>query len=154
MDTTTPTLDVLVIGAGQAGLALGQRLTQTGQRFLLVDRHDRVGESWRRRFVSLTLFTPRAYSALPGLPVPGDPEGYPTKDEIADYLQAYARHFALPVSLDTEIARLERRDGVFRATTATGAELTARAVVLATGAFQQPVIPSLGRQFAAEVAQL
>jgi putative flavoprotein involved in K+ transport len=154
MDATSEALDVLVIGAGQAGLALGHELSQTELRFLLVDRHDRIGDSWRERFDSLTLFTPRAYSALPGLPVPGDPEGYPTKDEIADYLESYAHHFALPVASSTEITRLDRRDGFFRATTTAGTELTARAVVLATGAFQQPVVPALGRHLAAEVVQL
>jgi putative flavoprotein involved in K+ transport len=121
---------------------------------LLVDRHDRVGDSWRKRFDSLTLFTPRAYSALPGLPVPGDPEGYPTKDEIADYLESYARHFALPISLGTEVERLEHCDGLFRATTTTGTELTAPAVVVATGAFQQPALPPHSRQLATEVVQL
>ena len=72
-----------MIGAGQAGLALGHKLTQTGQRVSLVDRLDRVGDSWRQRFDSLTLFTRRNHSPLPGPPVSGDPEGYPTKDEIA-----------------------------------------------------------------------
>ena len=118
MATTASALDVLVIGAGQAGLALGFHLKATGQHFLVVDRHDRIGESWRKRFDSLTLFTPRAYSALPGLPVPGDPQGYPTKDEIADYLESYARHFALPVKLDKRARddgfsyRIERPAGV------------------------------------------
>src|SRR5918998_16401 len=107
----------------------------------------RVGDSWRRRYDSLTLFTPRAYSGLPGLPVPGDPAGYPTKDEIADYLESYARRFSLPVLLGTEVERLEQEDGLFRATTSAGTELTARAVALATGAFQEPVVPPLGRQF-------
>src|SRR5688572_31210310 len=105
--TSIPVLEVLVIGAGQAGLALGRELKQIGHDFLLVDRSDRVGESWRGRFDSITLFTPRAYSALPGLPFPGDPEGFPTKDEMADYLEAYARHFGLPVALGTEITKLE-----------------------------------------------
>src|SRR5690606_24671585 len=82
MATTGSVLDVLVIGAGQAGLALGYQLKQLGQTFLIVDRHERIGESWRQRFDSLRLFTPRSYSGLPGLPVPGDPDGYPTKDEI------------------------------------------------------------------------
>jgi putative flavoprotein involved in K+ transport len=154
MNTTTSPLDVLVIGAGQAGLALGYHLQQTGQTFLITDRYDRVGESWRRRFDSLKLFTPRAYSALPGLPVPGDPEGYPTKDEIADYLESYARHFALPLALGTEIAWLERIDGLFAATTSTGDKMTARSVVLATGAFQEPAIPPLSEQLAPEVLQL
>jgi NADPH-dependent 2,4-dienoyl-CoA reductase/sulfur reductase-like enzyme len=148
MATTQATLDVLVIGAGQAGLALGHSLRETGLRFLLVDRHDRVGESWRRRFDSLTLFTPRAYSALPGLPVPGDPKGYPGKDEIADYLEAYAAHFALPVSLGTGIERLERQGEMFQATTSDGTVLTARTVVLASGAFQEPSVPAISRQLA------
>ena len=155
MTMTQMPLDVLVIGAGQAGLALGSTLrNETGLRFLLVDRHERIGESWRRRFDSLTLFTPRAYSALPGLPVPGDPEGYPTKDEIADYLDAYAAHFHLPVSLGTEIERLERQGEIFQATTTDGRVLTARAVVLASGAFQEPAVPAIARQLADDVTQL
>lgn len=151
---TTSLLDVLVIGAGQAGLAMGHELKQRNLDFLIVDRHDRVGESWRRRFDSLTLFTPRSYSALPGLPVPGDPDGYPTKDEIADYLAAYASHFQLPVRTSTGIDKLERVDGVFRATTTSGDVIAARAVIVATGAFQMPVIPPMARRFAATVTQL
>jgi putative flavoprotein involved in K+ transport len=154
MATTTSVLDVLVIGAGQAGLALGYQLKQTGQAFMLVDKYDRIGESWRRRFDSLTLFTPRSYSALPGLSVAGDPDGYPTKDEIADYLKTYARHFDLPVALGTEITRLEQTGDLFRATTSAGTVLTARSVVLATGAFQQPAIPVFGARFATNVVQL
>ena len=154
MATTQSPLDVLVIGAGQAGLALGYTLKESGLRFLLVDRHERIGESWRRRFDSLTLFTPRAYSALPGLPVPGDPEGYPGKDEMADYLDAYATHFDLPVSLGTEIERLERQGEIFLATTTDGRVLAARAVVLASGAFQEPSVPAIARQLAEDVAQL
>lgn len=90
-------LDVLVIGAGQAGLATGYHLARTGLRYALLDHHPRVGDSWRRRFDSLMLFTPRSYSALPGWAVPGEPDGYPSKDEIADYLEAYAAHFAIPI---------------------------------------------------------
>jgi putative flavoprotein involved in K+ transport len=152
--TNNDALDVLVIGAGQAGLAMGYQLRQTGLRYQIVDRHDRVGESWRRRFDSLTLFTPRAYSALPGLPVPGDPDGYPTKDEIADYLESYARHFDLPIALGAGVERLERQDGLFTATLTTGQVVTARAVVVATGAFQQPAVPALAEELAADVAQL
>jgi putative flavoprotein involved in K+ transport len=154
MNTPKSPLDVLVIGAGQAGLALGYHLRQTGQTFLIVDRFHRTGESWRQRFDSLTLFTPRAYSALPGLPVPGDPDGFPTKDEIADYLETYAGQFSLPLALGTEIVWLDRADGLFKATTTTGETLTARSVVLATGAFQQPAIPPLAERLAPEVTQL
>src|SRR5205807_6789221 len=92
MATHNRRLDLLIIGAGQAGLALGYHLKQTPLRFQLVEGHQRIGDSWRKRYDSLVLFTPRAYSALPGLVVPGDPEGYPTKDEMADYMESYATH--------------------------------------------------------------
>src|SRR5205807_84855 len=123
MTTRNQTLDVLIIGAGQAGLALGYHLKQTPLRFQLVEGHRRIGDSWRKRYESLVLFTPRAYSALPGLQVSGDPDGYPTKDELADYLERYASQFALPVLTDTPIRRLERTDEGFRATTGSGETL-------------------------------
>ncbi|HEX6555596.1 MAG TPA: NAD(P)/FAD-dependent oxidoreductase [Ktedonobacteraceae bacterium] len=148
------TLDVLIIGAGQAGLAVAYHLKNTPLRFQLVEGHGRIGDSWRKRYESLVLFTPRTYSALPGLAVPGDPEGYPTKDEIADYLESYARHFALPVLLGTPIQRLEQTDEGFRVTSETGETFDALAVVLATGAFQTPAVPSIARQFGANVVQL
>jgi putative flavoprotein involved in K+ transport len=100
------------------------------------------------------LFTPRAYSALPGLPAPGDPDGYPTKDEIADYLEQYAAHFDLPIAMRTGIRSLTRRDGGFQAMTDTGAIADTRTVVLATGAFQCPAVPAIGRLFASDVLQL
>jgi putative flavoprotein involved in K+ transport len=146
--------DVLVIGAGQAGLAFGHHLKKTPIRFELVDRHARVGDSWRKRYDSLVLFTPRAYSALPGLAVAGDPAGYPTKDEMADYLETYANHFDLPVVSGTGIRRLERADGGFRAVTEAEEPIDSQAVVLATGAFQRPAIPSISGGLSAEVTQL
>jgi putative flavoprotein involved in K+ transport len=149
-----PKLDVLIIGGGQAGLAMGSHLKKTSLSFRIVERHARVGDSWRNRYASLVLFTPRAYSALPGLAVPGDPEGYPTNDEMADYLEAYADHFDLPVAPGTGIGRLERLDGCFRATTEAGEPIDSRAVVLATGAFQRPAIPPVSKLLSTEVAQL
>ncbi len=141
----SPDLDILVVGAGQAGLALGFHLRKTPFRFQIVDRNVRVGDSWRKRFDSLVLFTPRAYSALPGLAVPGDPNGYPTKDEMADYLEIYANRFDLPVVLGAGIRWLERVDGGFRAVTEAGEPIECRAVVLATGAFQRPAIPAISK---------
>ena len=147
-------LDVLIIGGGQAGLAMGYHLKETPLSFRIVERHPRVGDSWRNRYASLVLFTPRAYSALPGLAVPGDPEGFPTKDEMADYLESYAERFELPVAPGTGIGRLERVDRGFRATTEAGEPIDCRAVVLATGAFQRPAIPPISERLSSEVAQL
>lgn len=154
MTTQNRTLDILIIGAGQAALAFAYHLKATSLRFQLVEGHKRIGDSWRKRYDSLTLFTPRAYSALPGLAVPGDPEGFPTKDEIADYLESYANHFNLPVLVDTPVQKLECTDGGFRASIGTGEIIDARAVVLATGAFQTPAVSPLARQLAGDVVQL
>ena len=147
-------LDVLVIGGGQAGLAMGYHLKRLGHRFQIVERNARVGDSWRNRHDSLVLFTPRAYSALPGLPLKGDAEGYPGKDEVADYLERYADHFDLPVSTETGIRSLARVNGGFRARTDAGEIIDARAVVLATGAFQRPAVPAVARQLSPDVMQL
>jgi putative flavoprotein involved in K+ transport len=147
-------LEVLVIGGGQAGLAMGYHLKRAGHRFQIVERSPRLGDSWRDRYDSLVLFTPRAYSALPGLPLPGDPDGYPGKDEIADYLERYAGYFDLPLLMETGIRSLTRRDGGFRARTDAGEIIDARAVVLATGAFQRSAIPGISRQLSPDVLQL
>jgi len=147
-------LDVLVIGAGQAGLATAAALQRHGRAVVLVDRCARVGDSWRARYDSLVLFTPRRYSSLPGLPLDGDPDAFPTKDEIADYLERYRARHALRVLSSIRIVRLRRRAGLFAASTDTGRVLLARAVVIATGPFQQPVIPAAAACLPPRVAQL
>ena len=154
MTENSPELDVLIIGGGQAGLAMGYHLKQAGHRFQIVERNARLGGSWRNRYDSLVLFTPRAYSALPGLPLEGDPDGYPGKDGIADYLERYAGPFDLPVLVETGIRSLARLDGGFRARTDVGEIIDARAVVLATGAFQRPAIPASSEQLSPDVLQL
>ena len=149
----TTVLDVLVVGAGQAGLALGYHLGSTGVRFELIERHANVGDSWRQRFDSLSLFTPRSYSHLPGLPLDGDPEGYATRDEVADYLARYQETFDIPVRLGTAVETLERGGAGFLATLSDGSLIEARAVAVAAGAFPVPAVPTIASQASPEVAQ-
>src|SRR5436190_4190829 len=91
--------DVVVVGAGQAGLAMGYFLRRQGRRFVILERAGQIAPAWRERWDSLTLFTPRRYSGLPGLLFPGDPDGYPTRDEVIADLERYAETFELPIEL-------------------------------------------------------
>jgi putative flavoprotein involved in K+ transport len=147
-------LDVIVVGAGQAGLALGHHLARRDADFLLLDAGPEIGSSWRSRWDSLRLFSPAQYDSLPGLPFPAPADTHPSKDDVADYLSDYAGHFALPVRLQTPVTRLHRDgDGLFAVTTPTGT-LAARQVVVATGPFQTPRVPALARELDPQVPQL
>ena len=146
-------VEVAVVGAGQAGLAMGYFLRRQGRRFVILERADDIAAAWRERWDSLTLFTPRRYSALPGLPFPGDPDGYPTRDEVVAYLERYAETFELPIELNGEVKRLDRDDsGRFHLET-DGRALTADQVVIATGPFQTPYVPSLADDVGDDVFQ-
>jgi len=101
--------EVIVIGGGQAGLAAGYYLAQARIPFLILDADASAGDSWRRRWDSLELFTAARYSALPGLPFPGDPEHYPGKDAVADYIENYARMLELPIRHDSRVTSLEQK---------------------------------------------
>ena len=146
-------LDVVVIGAGQAGLALGYYLKKTGLTFRLLDASTRVGDSWRERYDSLRLFTPAEYDNLPGLRFPAPQGTYPTKDLVADYLEAYARQFSLPVQLQTQVTSLGREGGTFYLRTSRGL-IRAAQVVVATGPFQTPFVPAAAQQLDSGVVQL
>ena len=145
--------DVIVVGAGQAGLAVAQQLADRDLDLLVLDAGSDVGEVWRRRWDSLTLFTPAEYCSLPGLAFPARPGTYPTKDQVAAYLSSYAAHFALPVRLDTRVRHLRVRDGLFDLETTRGS-FRARQVVVATGPFQAPVVPSLAADLEGHVRQV
>ncbi len=146
-------VEVAVIGAGQASLAIGYFLARQGRRFVILERAGELASAWRERWESLTLFTPRRYSALPGLPFPGDPDGYPTRDEVIACLEGYAETFELPVQLTSRVDRLERDDdGRFRITV-DGQVVAADQVVVATGPFQTPWVPQVAEKLAADVFQ-
>ncbi|HRQ77100.1 MAG TPA: NAD(P)/FAD-dependent oxidoreductase [Gemmatimonadaceae bacterium] len=147
-------LDVLIVGAGQAGLALGRELERAGVDFLLLDAARAVGDSWRARWDSLRLFTPAEHSSLPGLPFPARRGHFPTKDEVADYLQAYAAAFNLPIGLDESVRSLRQiREFDFLIET-DFARYRARQVVIASGAFHGAYVPPLAATVAPQVRQL
>jgi len=146
-------LDVAVIGASQAGLAMAWHLARHHLRFVALEAGPEIGHTWRSRWDSLTLFTPAQYDALPGMPFPGPPDTYPTKDPVADYLKAYAAAFNLPVRLNARVTALSHTaegfeiragDDVFRA----------RQVVVATGPFQAPFVPPAAQRLDDPVTQL
>jgi putative flavoprotein involved in K+ transport len=150
----TDHVEVAVIGAGQAGLAMGSFLERQGHRFVILERAGEIAPAWRERWDSLTLFTPRRYSALPWVPFAGNPDSYPTRDEVIEYLEGYAEAFELPVELNSEVTKLDRGvDGRFRLELG-DASITAEQVVVATGAFQTPHVPELAERLGREVFQL
>ena len=124
MSTTPPVdrdlLDVIVIGAGQSGLALSYYLTRRHADVLILDAGPEIGHVWRSRWDSLRLFTPAQYDALPGMAFPAPAGTYPAKDAVADYLRAYAEQFQLPVRLYSPVTRVHREDGCFAVSTPTG----------------------------------
>ena len=144
--------EVVVIGAGQAGLAMGYYLARQGRRFIISERGDSIAPAWRERWDSLTLFTPRRYSSLPGLPFPGDPDGYPTRDEVIAYLERYAETFELPIEFNSNVLRLSSEDGRF-VLDVDGRTITADQVVVATGPFQTPYVPELAKDLDPDVWQ-
>ena len=146
-------LDVIVIGAGQAGLAIGYYLARQGRRFAILEAADAVGSAWRTRWDSLVLFTARRYDALPGLAFPGDPDGHPTRDEVIAYLETYASTFALPVQLGSPVRSLAVSDGRFVAEL-DGRAVEAAQVVVATGPFQVPNVPAVAGDLAPELYQV
>jgi putative flavoprotein involved in K+ transport len=132
---------------------MGYFLARQGRRFAILDGADSIGAAWRDRWDSLILFTPRRYDALPGLAFPGDPDGYPTRDEVIAYLERYATTFELPVELGSAVRSLTAADGRFVAEV-DGRRIEADQVVVATGPFQTPNVPALAERLATEVVQM
>jgi putative flavoprotein involved in K+ transport len=143
----------IVVGGGQAGLAAGYFLAQRGEGFTILDENKRTGQAWRSRWDSLRLFTPAKYNGLPGMPFPGADFYYPTKDEVAGYLEAYAGQFRLPVHHGVKVEALTRRDPGYRLSTTAGS-FYARNVIVATGPYQKPSTPAFARQLDPAIVQL
>ena len=146
-------LGTVVIGGSQAGLAVGYSLRQRGLPFVILDENDRIGDAWRRRWDSLRLFTPGRYDGLPGMPFPGSPSSYPTKDETGDYLEAYARRFELPVRTGVKVDRVSRAGDRFKVICGEHM-LFAENVVVATGAYHNPRVPQFARELDDRIVQL
>jgi putative flavoprotein involved in K+ transport len=113
--------DVVVIGAGQAGLSVSYHLKRKGVDHVILDAASRVGDVWRQRWDSLRLFTPAKFDGLDGYRFPADKDTFPTKDQMADYLESYATDMHLPVHLNARVDRLRKVDGRFRIETSRGA---------------------------------
>jgi len=145
--------EVVVVGGGQAGLAMGWFLARQGRDFTILEAAEMPAAAWRERWESLKLFTPARYDALPGLAFPGNPSSYPGRDEVAAYLADYARHFALPVELGSRVRSIRKANGTYLV------ELDDRTyeadqVVLATGPFQVPRVPPIAERLDPDVVQL
>jgi putative flavoprotein involved in K+ transport len=145
--------DVIVVGGGQAGLAIGYFLTQQGRDFTILEAASEPAAAWRERWESLKLFTSARYDGLPGLPFPGDPDRYPRRDEVVEYLTGYARHFDLPVQLDSPV-RAIRKTGPTYLIELDDRAYEADQVVVATGPFQVPFVPAIAERLDPEVVQL
>lgn len=133
--------DTVVIGAGQAGLAASYYLQRAGMRFIVLEASDAPTGSWPHYYESLKLFSPAQYSSLPGYPFPGQASRYPLRDEVSAYLQSYAEHFQFSICFNQEVVRVEPGGSGFQVTTATGEQYQSRAIIAATGPFQQPALP-------------
>ncbi|MEX0790919.1 MAG: NAD(P)/FAD-dependent oxidoreductase, partial [Actinomycetota bacterium] len=145
--------DSVVIGGGQAGLAMGYQLQRLGHRFAILEANEHVGDSWRKRWDSLRLFTPGIYDSLKGMRFTGPMTSPPTKDQIADYLQSYSERLEMPVRTGVRVERIFR-EGSMLVVEAPGSRLEAANVIVATGAFQNPRTPGFAAQLDPRIHQM
>ena len=145
--------DTVVVGAGQAGLSAGYHLKEAGRSFVILDANDRIGGSWRTRYDSLKLFTPSWAVQLPGWRFPKASARYPTRDQMADFLEAYAARFDLPVRTGVDVQRIAR-DGERYVLTLGDGRIEADHVIVASGADRDPRVPAFSRELDAGVVQM
>ena len=153
VDGRSEHFDAIVIGGGQAGLSVGYHLQRAGRSFVILEGNARVGDSWRERWDSLRLFTPAQYDGIVGLPFPAPRHSFPTKDEMANYLEGYVSHFRLPVRTSTRVSRLSRNGTRYVVETNDGI-LEADHVVVAMASYQAPRVPAFSRELAPEIVQI
>ncbi|HEV7704303.1 MAG TPA: NAD(P)-binding domain-containing protein [Gemmatimonadaceae bacterium] len=146
-------VDTVIIGAGQAGLSTGYHLARLGRAFVILEGNERVGDAWRKRWDSLRLFTPARFDGLDGMPFPAPKNSFPTKDEMGDYLEAYAKHFRLPVRTGSRVDRVWREDA--RYMVSAGDQLyEADNVVIAMASYQRARVPSFAWELSPEITQV
>jgi putative flavoprotein involved in K+ transport len=153
VEELTRRFDVVVIGGGQAGLAVGYHLAQRGLRLIILDANQHIGDAWRNRWDSLRLFTPARCDGLPGMPFPALGYTYPTKGAMAAYLESYATRFALPVRTGVKVTGLSRQGDRFTVT-AGDLRFEAEQVVVAMGNCQVPWVPSFAQELDPSIIQL
>ena len=151
--TKEESLNTVIIGGGQAGLAVGYFLARQGENFIILDKNSRSGDAWRYRWESLRLFTPSQFDSLPGMPFPKSKNYFPSKDDVADYLEEYASNFNLPVHHNVKVENLNRYDKGYQIITNT-ARFSTRNVIVATGPYHLPFIPNYANQLTADIIQL
>jgi putative flavoprotein involved in K+ transport len=145
--------ETVIVGGGQAGLVTGYHLAKRGRPFVILDASTRVGDPWRERWDSLKLYSPAAYDGLPGMRFPAGRTSHPTAHEMADYLEAYARHFDLPVRSGSAVETLSK-DGDRYVLTSGDQMFEAHNVVVATGVMQKPIVPSFALELDPRITQL
>jgi putative flavoprotein involved in K+ transport len=151
--TSSEPREVIVVGGGQAGLAIGYFLARQGRDFVILEAAEEPAAAWRERWDSLKLFTPVRYNSLPGLTFPGEPGSYPGRDDVAAYLIHYVRHFDLPVALGSRVRSIRKANGGY-SVELDDRTYEAQQVVVATGPFQVPFTPAIARRLDPEVVQL
>lgn len=146
-------IDAVVIGAGQAGLSAGYHLARRGINFVILEGDARIGDVWRRRWDSLRLFTPARFNGLDGMPFPAPAYSFPTKDEMAGYLEAYAARFDLPVRTATRVTKLSRSGGRY-IISAGDRRWSAAQVIVAAASYQKPRVPAFAADLDPAITQI
>ena len=150
---TIQRIQTVIIGGGQAGLSAAYYLKQRGISFVVLEANERIGDSWRKRWDSLRLFSPARFDALPGLPFPAPGHYFPTKNEMADYLERYVEHFDLPVRTGVRVERLARQGDHFEVS-AGDLCFEAENVIVAMSSYQKPFVPTFSKELDPSIMQM